>query len=98
MCWCCCRKKKVVTTESNINPKIVDGSGDLESVRESSLWRALSTKISSWSLPKDSKRDFDASFDEYLALEPSVNNDSSADAEGECDTESVSSTLSELLG
>lgn len=61
--------------------------------KEASVWEGLRNKMSSWSLPKSnkSKEEFEMKFEKYLALDPGS---SSTDK----DDDSVSSTLSELLG
>lgn len=74
----------------------------VEQVESKSIWVGLgnkvSSKMSSWSLPKSSKakEEFERKFDKYLALDP--DSSSTDDKEMECDSNSNSSTSSELLG
>ena len=56
-------------------------------VVDQSVWKVLGKKMSSWSLPKSRKEEFQRQFDQYLAVE--------SDVESE---DSNSSTLSQLLG
>jgi len=94
--WCnWCKKKKVLGNQEVVT-------------KGESIWEGLgnkvSSKMSSWSLPKSSKakEEFEIKFDKYLALDPES---SSTDKDMECDSNmddmeshSNSSTLSELLG
>ena len=84
--WCnWCRKKEVLENKESVWV---------------GLENKVSSKMSSWSLPKSSKakEEFEIKFDKYLALDPES---SSTDKDMDCDSnscDSKSSTLSELLG
>ena len=92
-CCCCRRGNRDEEIEINDNtPKVVDGNS-LRS--EGSVWKVLGDKMSSWSLPKNMKGEFEHQFDEYLAVDDDVDDDDPTDKEMESD--SNSSTLSQLL-